>query len=356
MPKRPTFTPLETPDGWMVSIPESMSGDGKRRKRYFADPKEAEKFARRLRGDYHAGLRGGTISPELASMAAMAAALLEPIGMTILDAAKAAVARANESGGGETFEARWKRYCDEGETHWRPRYADDMGKIPRWVPKAFMQTSVQAITPAAIRTAVIAGGASAESTIKARATRVAAVLAGRGSRRRMSRISIMTGDQVEAILGACDGPAERRAVALLIYAGIRPSAEDGEITRLDWSDVGSQEIYIAADVAKTGTDRHIPVTPRLRTLLKGHPSEGPVIPAGWKVRWQRLRKAAGIGKEQDITRHTFASHFLAAFGDHATKQAMGHTADSATLFRHYRRAITERDGCRFFGSPVTDPG
>jgi integrase len=279
----------------------------------------------------------------------MAAALLEPIGMTILDAAKAAVARAEASGGGETFEARWKRYCDEGETHWRPRYAADMGKIPRWVPKSFLQTSVQAITPASIRTAVIAGGASAESTIKARATRVAAVLAGRGSRRRMSRISIMTGDQIDLMFAACDGPDERRAVALLIYAGIRPSAEDGEITRLQWEDVGGEEIYIAADVAKTGTDRHIPITPRLRDLLEGQPADGPVIPAGWKVRWQRLRKAAGISKEQDITRHTFASHFLAAFGVDPTRQAMGHSAGSDTLFRHYRRAVTEADGKAYFG-------
>lgn len=348
MPRRPSFKPLETPDGWMVSIPESMSGTGKRKKRHFETPKEAEKFAASLRTQYHAGLRGGTISPELAAMAARAAEMLEPLGMTIFDAAKAAVDRFNAGQSPETFRERWARFCDANEAHWRPRYAKDMGKIPRWVPASFMDTRIQSITPAMVRGAVIKGGASAESTIKARSARIMSVLAGRGNKRRMARIAIMTDDQVAAMLGGCEDAGERRAVALLLFAGIRPDAEEGEISRLDWADVGASEIYVSAEVSKTGTDRHVPITPRLRELLAGHDAEGPVAPSGWKVRWQRLRKSAGIGKEQDITRHTFASHYLSAFGDHAAKQAMGHTAKSETIFRHYRRAITEAAGNAYF--------
>lgn len=349
MPRRPSFKPLETPDGWLVSIPESMSGTGKRKKRYFETLKEAEKFAAGLRTQYHAGLRGGTISPELAAMAARAAEMLEPLGLTIFDAAKAAVDRFNAGQSPETFRDRWKRFCEEGEQHWRPRYATDMGKITRWVPESFMETRIQAITPPMIRAAVIRGGAKPESTIKARSVRIAAVIAGRGSKRRMAKIEIMTDDQVKAMLAACEIPEETRAVALLLFAGIRPSAEDGEISRLDWEAVGDAEIYVSAEVSKTGTDRHVPLTPRLRALIKGHPADGPVIPSGWAVRWKRLRKAVGISKEQDITRHTFASHYLAAFGDHSAKQAMGHTAKSETIFRHYRRAITEEAGRVYFG-------
>ena len=166
----------------------------------------------------------------------------------------------------------------------------------------------------------------------------------------------MTVEQCEAMLAACVSTQERRAVALLLWAGIRPSAEDGEITRLDWSAVGEGEIYIAAEVAKTGTDRHIKLTPRLSHLLAGHPASGSVIPPDWRRIYQRLRKAAGIAGEQDITRHTFASNFLAAFGEKDTKDAMGHTADSKTLFRHYRRAVTEADGIAFFASLVPDSG
>jgi integrase len=51
---------------------------------------------------------------------------------------------------------------------------------------------------------------------------------------------------------------------------------------------------------------------------------------------------------QDVLRHTFASHYLAAFGEDAAKQALGHAAGSTTIFRHYRRAVTESQGKAFF--------
>ena len=135
---------------------------------------------------------------------------------------------------------------------------------------------------------------------------------------------------------------------MLFFAGIRPEAESGEISRLSWSHVSPAESYIPPAVAQTGTDRHIPITPRLAWWIRGHPAAGPVRPAGWRRAWARIRAAAGLSGAQDITRHTFASHFLAAFGDHAAKQAMWHTSGSDTLFRHYRRAVREADARRYF--------
>ena len=73
-----------------------------------------------------------------------------------------------------------------------------------------------------------------------------------------------------------------------------------------------------------------------------------MIPTGWPRRIARIRRKAGVHGEQDITRHTFASHFLVAFGEDAAKNAMGHTAGSRTLFKHYRRAVSEEDGKLFF--------
>jgi integrase len=74
-----------------------------------------------------------------------------------------------------------------------------------------------------------------------------------------------------------------------------------------------------------------------------------VLPANWRRSWQRIRKAAGIAGEQDILRHSFASHYLAATDEAKAKAAMGHTAGSSTLFRHYRRAVTQADGKAYFG-------
>jgi hypothetical protein len=54
-------------------------------------------------------------------------------------------------------------------------------------------------------------------------------------------------------------------------------------------------------------------------------------------------------KFQDGTRHAFASHHLVAFGEASTQAAMGHTEGSRTLFRHYRRAVPEEAGKKYFG-------
>jgi hypothetical protein len=59
----------------------------------------------------------------------------------------------------------------------------------------------------------------------------------------------------------------------------------------------------------------VPITPRLAREIAGHEPDGPVAPANWKRRWGRIRRDSGA-TGQDVTRHTFASHFLAAFGEH----------------------------------------
>jgi integrase len=350
MPKRPVFQPLETSDGWMVSIPKTMSGDGKRRKRYFPELKEAEKFAKSLRGDYHAGLRGGTISPELAIEAVKAAEILAPYGLTLIEAARQVADKIEAGSSPETFRERYHSFCDEMETHWSAAHRTSMHRIPRWLPADFMDMRLVEITPEKVRDSLLRKNRKLfDSTLKARVTRIMAVVHGRGGRRRQGKFEILTDTQQKALLGACATQEERWVASLLLYAGIRPSMEDGEISRLEWDAIGKDDIYISSSVSKTGADRHIPITPVLRRAIKGHPKAGLVLPSGFRRRWQEIRREAGIAHTKDATRHTFASHFLAAFGDHAAKQAMGHTAGSDTLFRHYRRAVTEAGGKKYFG-------
>ena len=344
----PKFTAVETPKGWMVSVPGNLSSTGRRVRKFFKLPTDAEKYAAGLRAKYREGRRGGVVPHELAIMAATAEEMLEPHGVTILEAARAFVARISETGSAETFADRYGRMLVENEGRWSDRYKLDMDRLPRWVGQAFMKTRLCDITPGVIEAALRAHGAQAQSTLDTRARYVSAAVNYRTKHRKKARIEMMTARQCGQMLRACESPAERRAVALLLFAGVRPSAEDGEISRLDWGAVGESEIYMSREVSKVG-DRHVPVTPRLRRLLRGHPAEGPVVPANWRRVYKRLRAAVeGMAGKQDITRHTFASHYLAAYGEAATKQAIGHTAGSSTLFRHYRAAVTEAAGKRFF--------
>lgn len=181
-----------------------------------------------------------------------------------------------------------------------------------------------------------------------KASRILAIVGFRPRHRKSSDIAILSVSQCAKLLRVCERRDELRVVALLLFAGIRPDSENGEIGRLDWAAVGKDYIDITQTVSKTSSDRHIPITPRLRRLIRGHPAEGPVCPPNWRRAWQRIRRDAGIAEMSDVCRHTFASNFLAWRGEDATKSAMGHTAGSTVLFRHYRRAVQKAAGERFF--------
>lgn len=348
MPKRPTFTPIETPDGWMVSVPPSMSGNNRRERKFFDKPTDAERYAKRLRGDYANGMRGNVIESSLARQAADAARVLAPYGITLMDAANLAVRHHLATKNSETFGDRYRAFVAENESHWRDRYALDMGKVERWVGTDFMSLPLPDITDERIDAALRANGADAASTVRSRRVMVRAVVNAKEKNRRKTDTYIMTHRECAKMIRACRDRAEVRAVALLLFAGIRPNKEFGELGRLNWSDVGKERITIHPEVSKTDSDRFIPITPRLARLLRGHPKEGTVVPPNWPRRIQAIRAAAGIAGKQDAPRHTYASHHLVEFGEMATKQAIGHTAGSTTLFKHYARAVTPEAGKLYF--------
>ena len=327
-----------------------MSSDGMRHRKYFSGKTAAKDFAADIRADFGKGNRGLTISHSLATQAAEAERILAGSGISIAEAARMIMAKLATGGSAETFHARHSRAILDGEGRWSSPYRRRVDNLPRCLPAWFMALPCGSIDRPTMERALLENSAKiARSTIDLRCSWISAILNYRERHRKSSDIVILSVPECARLLRACENPAERRTVALLLFAGIRPDAEDGEISRLDWSSVGADEIYVSGDVSKTNSDRHIPLTPRLRRLIRGHPKSGPVMPAGWRKAWKRLRKAAAI-TATDVCRHTFASAFLAAFGEHAAKQAMGHSAGSSTLFRHYRRAVTEEAGRRFFGA------
>ena len=258
-----------------------------------------------------------------------------------------AVAKFN-SLSAELFGDRYLRTMTAMEDAWSNSYRLSMTAIPRWLPGEFMQRRCHGLDRVAIEAALrVVQPNLKQSSLDMKSTRILAVINFRPRHRKASAIQILSVSQSARLLRVCESAAERRVVSLLLFAGIRPDAQNGEIGRLDWSSV-SDQIYIAAEISKTSSDRYIPISARLGRLLRGHPLSGPVCPPNWRRAWQRIRRDAGISEMHDVLRHTFASNYLAAHGEEATKNAMGHTQGSVTLFRHYRRAIMQADGIRFF--------
>ena len=154
---------------------------------------------------------------------------------------------------------------------------------------------------------------------------------------------------------------ERAALAagLMLYAGIRPA----EMARLRRADIDLQEriVCITPRHSKTGGARHVSVFPPLMRLMLAEDAfpefdDEPIVPANWARKWLRIRHACGwnlpAGKpwQQDVLRHTFASHHLKLFRDIEKLQLeMGHSTTKLLFSRYVNlRGITKDAAEEFF--------
>ncbi len=173
------------------------------------------------------------------------------------------------------------------------------------------------------------------------------------------RPGILTVSQAAKLL-ACAEPEILPAVALGMFAGLRP---ESEILRLDWSNIDfeSRLIDIAAERTKTAQNRFVKITGNLAEwLLPFRRASGAVAPkkTPYIEALQRARAAAGITTwPADCLRHTYASMHFAAFKNGGeTAQEMGH-ASLTMLFKHYRERVKPADALRFWEiRPATEGG
>jgi len=170
---------------------------------------------------------------------------------------------------------------------------------------------------------------------------------------------IFSPEEAAALLEAAE-PSIRAALALGLFAGLRP---ESEICRLDWRDVhlavetitdpagNKKKSYGHIDVKQSkgvGGERLVHITPNLYAWLKKlrpPTGAGPV-----SVGYDRLNelikvaaRAAGIERwPHDGMRHSFCSYHFAAYRDeHATMAQSGHR--SVTTFRrHYCKPIQQK--------------
>jgi integrase len=349
MAKRPDFTPVSTSQGWRINVPKTMTTTGQRSRKFFPTEAAAKKFAAACRASHGAGVRGAMISATLALQAAEAERILDGSGMTLVEAARIAVAKLGGAESRETFDARYWRAMAANDCVWSDKYQSQMDDLPKWVPPSFMRRACGGIDRPAIEAACREVRPSLkQSSLDMKASRILAIVHFRPRHKKAPSLAILSPAQVGRCLRVCESPEERRVVAVLFFAGVRPDAEFGEISRLDWSAFGAEVIDVSSEVSKTPSDRHIPISPRLRRLIKGHPADGPVMPSGWKKRWQRIRRDAGIAELIDVARHVYCSNMLAAFGMEACQAAMGHVPLSQVTRRHYARSVLKPAALRYF--------
>jgi integrase len=140
------------------------------------------------------------------------------------------------------------------------------------------------------------------------------------------------------------------------FAGIRP---EGELERLDWSDVRIAEktVVLRAEVTKTKRKRFVDLSDNAIAWLLEYQDRGgnmtglvaPWTPHIRHVKHRKSYKAVGIKKWiQQGARHCFCSYWLAMHKDiNKLVLQSGHT-DADTMWTRYHQGVTETEAKEFW--------
>jgi integrase len=157
-------------------------------------------------------------------------------------------------------------------------------------------------------------------------------------------------EELQALLDAASKEATEVLPMLAIgaFAGLR----DGEIKRLDWSevDLARGHIEVTAAKAKSARRRIVPIQPNLAVWLRPFSAmTGALLPIGYRSGLDRVRKAAGLTKwPNNGLRHSFASYRLASINDAPRVAAeLGHTSPQM-LYSTYREVVLPQDAERYW--------
>lgn len=137
--------------------------------------------------------------------------------------------------------------------------------------------------------------------------------------------------------------------ALAYFSGIRPSSDQGELSKLaerenELINLTTGTITIPASIAKTKHDRQIIMPENLIQWLKAYAGM-PIMPANFKNDSGAIRKLFAL--QQDETRHSFISYHVAlhrSLGDVALQAGNSETM----IRRHYLNLHTKEEGGQFF--------
>lgn len=376
MPRQTKFIPQNTPKGWRINIPKKYSQTGERERHFYPTRQAALDAAQELREkrDKH-GHSAKAISAVLAEQAVSAAALLEPYGVSLLDAARriAEIEAAKQASVKVEDALRLFKVAKEGLSKKQtdairqmatPLEADFRGTLLNTISAVEVQEHLRETTVAA-------------STHNAR-IRVLITFwrwCGHPIRGWCDPDALKHLEQLDHTAGEIGvlNPAGAKSLletaakhypecvpgyAIALFTGIRQA----EIERLQPEDITKVGVDVPAAVnAKSQRRRFIEMPAPLAAWLKAYPVGETVLPANWRRKDMAVRRLAGwrVWAEmvephaapeklppwpQNALRHTAASVALA---DGKPIETLifehGHSEGVKTLKAHYIGRMTKRD-------------
>jgi integrase len=358
-----------------VNTPATLSASGKRERAYFDTRDEAKNHAAELRAKFlEHGSLASAIPPALSEQAVAAAALLEPWGGTLLDAARLWVETRKRSAAScivsEAVDS-WLKSCAGLRERTLKSYKQTAARLKAELAGRTLSKLTAKQLAAALG---IEGASGASAAVHYRNGRAfwrwaagkgwcqAEVFDGLDTPRVATdgEIEILEPQAVEALMRAAQKHAPEAVAhfALLAFAGLRPE----ELSRIKAEHVSTTGIDLPASTTKKGRRRFITPSPTLKSWLQKHPFNPQAEwretfdsvrrLAGWDVEARRLKKKPEPtrGKwPQNCLRHSHASYAVASGTPLETLLfEFGHTGNANVLRAHYLGRASKKTALAFF--------
>jgi integrase len=373
MAKNPKFEVVDTTKGWRVRVPASISDTGKDQARFFKSRRKAEEFAAQQRKGYRNHGEGHSVLPPRVADDALAAwVLLEPLGITLTQAARAAVARDTMVKGSVSVTKAVAAWEEWNENRLRKSTKASYTLTVGLLAAVHGETMLAEVTAADI-VAVITGksypmhrrNVSAFIKWAAAAPRRwcdPAVMADVPIVRREGDhdITVLRPAEVLALLRVAEEhyPETVPVYAIGFFGGVRVE-ERARLTALEFSDEG---IEIGSAVAKKRRRRFVPLNDTLKAWLERYPfaacanfaekDKAVRRLAGWDVAARLVENPPDPTRGEwprNVIRHTHASAEIAGG---ATLEDLlfrfGHTDKAETLRSHYVGRYRKSEAEAFF--------
>jgi site-specific recombinase XerD len=382
MARRPAFKVTKTPDGWRVNVPASVAESGKRERHFHKTRDAAIAHASRLREQFQKhGEAAAIIRPSLAEAAVNAEKVLQPWGVSLVEAATiVAEMRRREQASKRLDKAAdaWLIACGG----LRERTVGGYRQIANRLKEALGERLLATIAADELQKVLAPPGSSGAAVLgrirNAKAfwrwaakkgwcdVGVFSAVEAPKTIRDSDGIAILTPTESRLLLEVAEThyPDAVASYALHLFAGIRVE----ELRRIEARHVTPEGITLPAEVTKKGRRRHINPSPSLTAWLDVYPFKP--CPnwrevdkacrrlAGWDLESRLLQRNADYqelpkpsrGKwPQNALRHSHASYAIAAGVPlESLLFEFGHTGGPAVLREHYVGRASKKDAIEFF--------
>lgn len=374
MPKTPKFAVKNTPRGWKLNVPASISDTGKKQELYFTSRDKATEEAQRFRANYRANGEAATVlPPRVADDALRAWKLLEPLGITLAQAARQIVLEHDVKARSVKTTEATKQWLEAIKDRLRPSTAKSYKATTDKLDAAFGDDKLADLTGDSIARVLRGASYSLHRRNASAFWRWCAK-----PPRKWCRVEVFA--DVEAISAKNDGDIGTLTPALVerllrvaekhfpetvpVYAvGFFGGARVEELKRLTGDEFTTDGIELSASIAKKRRRRHIPMNDTLAAWLEKYPfapcpnwvekHNAVRRLAGWNVSARLLEtqpEATQLGRwPRNVIRHTHAS---AEIANGATLEDLlfrfGHTDGPEVLRSHYVGRYTKKDAVAFW--------